>query len=494
MSYSICLKGFSDNEATRVTQILAQMGHRTVRSLQAAQLVVTGPDASRDIYQQAQSRGMKMLSWEEFRRSEGANNADDAQVETPPLESQKPLPLIEEVDGRLRILDLWFAKRQDSGFEQFKKLIPGSERFQHICVDQPFIDTLRAVCLGANYDLAVALEGDTSASKTTAIQWLACQLEQPILRLNLNGQTDIGEIIGRYVPSSATSIASMADLYEVESHFSPRMRKMLQQARQEGRDLIPMEVLLLAGRERLATTNWEFLEGGLTKAARHGWWTLLDEINLAEPAVLERLNSVLESPRTMVISEGGGTVFGPGGDVPFHEHFRLFATLNPAEYSGRNILSQAFRDRWSIWHQAATAGETDYLAMINHLVSGEHPVVHSNGIAYQAPPTPPLYESLQFMPDWDILARRLAMFHFAVVKAAGTDSTPATLGRSRRERYTFTRRALLNTLNVVNQQIGSGRVPNRLLLRDAIEIFYIKRLRDTADRNAINSLMRAADL
>ena len=71
---------------------------------------------------------------------------------------------------------------------------------------------------------------------------------------------------------------------------------------------------------------------------------------------------------------------------------------------------------------------------------------------------------------------------------------PATLGRSRRERYTFTRRALLNTLNVVNQQIGSGRVPNRLLLRDAIEIFYIKRLRDTADRNAINSLMRAADL
>lgn len=494
MSYSICLKGFSDHEASRVSQLLSQMGHRTVRSLQAAEMVVTGPDASREVYQQAQSRGMQMLTWEEFRRTKITRETDQTMANAPPLASEAPKPLIEEKDGRLRIMDLWFTKRQDDNIQPFKKLIPSRERFRHICLDHPFIDTLRAVCLGASYDLPVSLEGDTSASKTTAIQWLASQLGQPVLRLNLNGQTDVGEIIGRYVPAKASSIANMADLEPVDSYFSPQTRRMLQHARQQGRELNPMETLLLAGREQLPVSSWEFLEGGLTQAARHGWWSLLDEINLAEPAVLERLNSVLENPRTMVITEGGGTVFGPGGDASFHEHFRLFATLNPAEYSSRNILSPAFRDRWSIWHQAATAGEADYLAMIHHLATGEHPVIQCNGVCYQAESGPPLHESLQQFPDWPVLSRRLAMFHFAVVKAAGTDSSPATLGRARRERYTFTRRTLLNTLHLVNQQIRAGAEPKRSLLRDAVEIFYIKRLRDNADRNALLSLMRAADL
>jgi hypothetical protein len=33
-----------------------------------------------------------------------------------------------------------------------------------------------------------------------------------------------------------------------------------------------------------------------------------------------------------------------------------------------------------------------------------------------------------------------------------------------------------------------------MLLREAIDIFYIKRLRDVADRNAVAAMLRAADL
>ena len=28
---------------------------------------------------------------------------------------------------------------------------------------------------------------------------------------------------------------------------------------------------------------------------KNGWWVLLDEVNLAEPQILERINSVLET-------------------------------------------------------------------------------------------------------------------------------------------------------------------------------------------------------
>ena len=47
--------------------------------------------------------------------------------------------------------------------------------------------------------------------------------------------------------------------------------------------------------------------------------------------VIERLNPVLETPSTLLMSEGDHTRWGPGG-LPVHPEFRLFATLNPAEY------------------------------------------------------------------------------------------------------------------------------------------------------------------
>lgn len=240
--------------------------------------------------------------------------------------------------------------------------------------------------------------------------------------------------------------------------------------------------------------NWRIQLGSLPKALQHGLWIVFDEMNLAEPQVLERLNSVLEQPRTLVLSEGDGTLYGTGGDIPIHSQFRLFATLNPAEYAGRNVLSAAFRDRWTIWHQAATAGEADYLAMIRFLATGQHPVVQCNGVFYQAASTTPLLGLLEEMPDWEMTARHLAFFQASVVKAAGSEGCPPSLGRTRRERYSFTRRTLLSTLEYVHRQISAGAEPRRLLLREAIEVFYIKRLRDVADRNAVASLLRAADL
>ena len=48
---------------------------------------------------------------------------------------------------------------------------------------------------------------------------------------------------------------------------------------------------------------------------RNGHLLLLDEMSLAEDAVLERLNSVLEPSRTLVLAEKGGDDSSvPGGD------------------------------------------------------------------------------------------------------------------------------------------------------------------------------------
>lgn len=39
------------------------------------------------------------------------------------------------------------------------------------------------------------------------------------------------------------------------------------------------------------------------------------------------------------------------GGEPIHGDFRIFATMNPAEYAGRSVLSPAYRNRWRAYRQ-----------------------------------------------------------------------------------------------------------------------------------------------
>lgn len=498
MSLSICLKGFPDNEVGKVVNTLTSKGMRVVRSLDAAQLIVAGADAPRNMFQIAQHRGLPLLSWDEFRKRHLAHSTDDVGEADPiaaALQSEEIRPLVERKPGRLRILDVWFDLPDGRECEgKFRGLVPTQDRFKHICMDQGFAETLRAVCIGASHDLPVAIEGETSSSKTTAVLWLAHLLGQPVIRMNLNSQTDAGELIGRYVPDGGIADLDLSVLLEHAPHFSPASQGMVQAASSAGRSLTRLETLTLVGREGLPMTNWKFQEGWLLKAIQNGFWMLLDEMNLAEPQVLERLNSVLETPRTLVLSEGNGAVFGPNGDIPFHDRFRLFSTSNPAEYAGRSVLSPAFRDRWTVWHQATPAGESDYLAMLRFLAFGEHPVIRCRGGSYQADRCAPVLGHLVQLPDVESLIRSLAMFQAAVVKASGTDGSPPSLGRGRRERYSFTRRTLVTALQHIDRQIAAGAKPQRQLVREALELFYINRLRDAGDRNSLLSLLRAADI
>ncbi|CAN0440496.1 unnamed protein product, partial [Ectocarpus sp. 13 AM-2016] len=51
---------------------------------------------------------------------------------------------------------------------------------------------------------------------------------------------------------------------------------------------------------------FEWVDGPLVTAMRKGELILLDELSLAEDAVLERLNSVLEPGRSITLAEKGG--------------------------------------------------------------------------------------------------------------------------------------------------------------------------------------------
>ena len=50
---------------------------------------------------------------------------------------------------------------------------------------------------------------------------------------------------------------------------------------------------------------FEWMDGPLVKSMKDGSMFLMDEISLADDSVLERLNSVLEPERTLVLAEKG---------------------------------------------------------------------------------------------------------------------------------------------------------------------------------------------
>ena len=473
----ILLRGFNAEQEAEAKGLLVKQGYLVVTSIALADALIVGAGPAAPAVEAAQKAKIMVAPWTEFRSRMSATAAAAPRAELPRR------PTIETGADFVRILDQSLPRSRTG-----HPLVPAADQFRHLCLDGCFLRNARAVALGVLHGLPVALEGETAASKTTAILWVAHQIGQPVVRLNLHGQSDTGELLGRYVPGTARAPGATGSGAEPHGIYN---RTVPGDEGSRGWN----KCGTLAGEERVAAPAWVFQEGYLPKAMRQGWWVILDEINLAEPQVLERLNPVIEQPSSLVLSESDGTIFGTGGTLPIAPGFHMFATMNPADYAGRSVLSPAFRDRWLIWHQAESPGESDFAAMLRRVVFGEQPEVVFRGNCYHSAPGQPVYPRLAAAPGMREMLPQLAMFHASLCQATGMGGAAPALGRLRRERYVFTRRTLLTCLQVLDRARTEN--PDAALgtqLREAIEIAYLGRIRDGADRNAASSLLRAAGL
>lgn len=140
----------------------------------------------------------------------------------------------------------------------------------------------------------VLLQGPTSAGKTSMIEYLAKVSGNKFVRINNHEHTDLQEYLGSYVSGDDGAL--------------------------------------------------RYQEGILVEALRHGYWIVLDELNLAPSDVLEAMNRLLDDNRELFIPETQEVVHP-------HPNFMLFATQNPAGlYGGRKVLSRAFRNRFLELH------------------------------------------------------------------------------------------------------------------------------------------------
>ncbi|RMZ52645.1 hypothetical protein APUTEX25_000764 [Auxenochlorella protothecoides] len=168
------------------------------------------------------------------------------------------------------------------------------------------------------------LIGDTGTGKTTVCQMAAFVRGQRLHIFNCNQHTEASDLLGGFRPNRAPAA--------------------------EGEAFVP----------------FVWADGPLVQAMLQGDIILIDELNLAEDAVLERLNSVLEPGRTLTLAEKGGSA---AEVIVAHPNFRVVATMNPGGDFGKKELSPALSNRFTtIWVPAATTPSELHAILSQRLV------------------------------------------------------------------------------------------------------------------------------
>ncbi|HSI21105.1 MAG TPA: AAA family ATPase, partial [Verrucomicrobiae bacterium] len=426
---------------------------------------------------------------------------DGQELPLPLVENQteqqprKPRPLEVSPDGEtLYVLSTEIPYNQEGGTR-----VPSRERFTHFMLDERTLRTIEKVATAVELQQPCLLEGETAASKTSSIEYLAMASNHNVIRVNLNGQTDTSELIGKFVPNDGRLEIEFSQALASEHLIGDESRAIITAAQEDGRALTLLECQKIAHNEQIEIPEWRWKDGVVPEAMRSGAWLILDEINLAEPQILERLNSVLEKDPSLFLSENGGATIGPEGDLPTHENFRIFGTMNPASYAGRSAMSPAYKDRWTSYMYVPSPGEGDYLDMMKLLVYGIQPQVTIDGTAYKEDDREPEYPQLSEIENLPIFLARLAKFQITIEEMARV----GTIGRTRKEKYVFTRRGLLEMLNYAENKSlldrSSGKRvtvaddPQRILSK-AVTYYFLDKITDSDDRKKVQDQLDAIGL
>ncbi|KAJ3106463.1 hypothetical protein HDU97_006249 [Phlyctochytrium planicorne] len=234
----------------------------------------------------------------------------------------------------------------------------------------------------------ILLVGETGCGKTTICQVIADILEVDLHIVNAHANSETSDFLG--------SMRPVRNNYEIREQLrtqifrvwqdlaqwskSPADRKTVSELgnaqdlghlimglRARLEDVVEIPQSLESGLARVleleerSKSLFEWKDGPLIAAMRKGDAFLLDELSLADDSVLERLNSVLEPERTIVLAEKGrhqAEKQNADNSVPTidveqitaEEKFCFFSTMNPGGDYGKKELSPALRNRFTeVW-------------------------------------------------------------------------------------------------------------------------------------------------
>ncbi|KAI9206667.1 P-loop containing nucleoside triphosphate hydrolase protein [Polychytrium aggregatum] len=220
------------------------------------------------------------------------------------------------------------------------------------------------------------LVGETGCGKTTVCELLARASGRDLVMVNAHQHSETSDFLGSQRPVRGRDVIerevrgilnSAAEAYpdlglDIGAGSMEDLISQFEGFFSRQTDGGPADESISAALGRLQTLKprvkalFEWHDGPLVQAMKKGRFFLLDEISLADDSVLERLNSVLEPSRLLVLAEKGCDSDGVGVEEIYgSEGFEFLATMNPGGDYGKKELSPALRNRFTeIWVPSVT--------------------------------------------------------------------------------------------------------------------------------------------
>lgn len=372
---------------------------------------------------------------------------------------------IQEEDGALLVGDIRLPINTERCSDA-----PHRGDYQHFCVGQSTANTLHFIAKAVELNEPCFLIGPTATSKTTSIYYIAALLRQPVVRINFSNYSDNSDLIGRYTPY----LANKGDESELTEHYhalSEQSKRIIDNAKQEQRSLTKFEYQLIISREGISEPEFTWIDGAVIKAMRQGAWLVLDELNLVPSSVIERLNSLFEKPSYLQLNEHNNEV------VTALPRFRVFATANGQDYSGRKALSPALMDRFVATSYLPQYDESSIKQIISYWLTGIQPNVLMNNVSYAESLQQPCFPVTGSFISAEALSK-LSRFHVGVQYLNEVA-------------LSFSLRTLLSLFEFIEHGARSTSAGFETLLYRAIKRYYFERAQSDEAKCAMQRYLTA---
>ncbi|UKZ77768.1 hypothetical protein TrVFT333_005494 [Trichoderma virens FT-333] len=241
----------------------------------------------------------------------------------------------------------------------------------------PRLPELESIMLCVKQNIPCILSSPSGYGKSVLLKYVAALAGKPLVVFPMNADIDTMDLVGGFeqadplreinatlrnlrdflqdsvmsvvpaqAPSEVLQLLHQLDNYNGDSDNIAAIRTtieaLLQQIAAGSEVFVSLSRALEILHSPLVLSNprFEWLDGVIVKALETGQWLVLDNANMCNASVLDRLNSLLEPNGFLSINEH----CGPGGEpriVKPHPEFRIFLTMDPRH----GELSRAMRNR-----------------------------------------------------------------------------------------------------------------------------------------------------
>jgi len=334
-------------------------------------------------------------------------------------------------------------KKSEIGEGQF---IPKKEQYADFINDKD-------VSLPLQRDIAIAflngepllVDGGTSLGKTTTVRKMAADLGWEVHYANLNGATDVEDLMGRYIPNPQKNKPEDPEYIFADGKVTSGLRQ----------------------------------EEGKTKIV------ILDEFNASAPNILIRLHEVLDA-----LERGGEVILSEDASeaVPVNkERTKIIALMNPPGkgYFGREPLDPAQLRRWVYKKLPSELPENTFSYSTNALFGAEPTSQDVDpDLFVRAREEALVSEQLQEIPGMGEIVEKYKEFH----KAAKELLKNRKIAEDQPQPFTFDDRMEPRRVRDFVLRFYTGDINETF--QQALWYYYANKLESESDRKKLGELIR----